>query len=248
MRVDDKSKVTADSVTVYAYVSFDKGISYVLQGQYKMGPMGGTGTYVSLQTIPFAPRMYITAQLSTAQALAAGSGIAVDLEFEEYQPEQYKTVIQPAWYNTSGTLVGATSPDTKSMADSAYTRYSSTMTLSQFSRPQRVAIVGYAADRSKIAATGSNVMWLQTSLDGTHWYNADSIWVAKPTNGTGIFLSSEEAKPVPVYTVTNNAGAKEPGIAKQGVLSKYIRIAIGPKYASALSTGANIRFWFIAYY
>jgi len=251
MMVDDKSKVTADSVLVQAFVSFDKGATYVQQGSWRMGPMGGTGTYVSVQTIPFAPRMYLTATLSAAQGIAANSGISIDVEFEEYQPESYKTVVQPSWYNTSGVAVGSGgSPDTKAISDSSYTRYSTPISLGQFSRAQRVSVIGYAADRSKITAPAiPNAIWVQTSMDGTHWFNADSVTYAKPLTGTGIWIASEEIKPLP----TTSAGIsqnyiKEPGTTKQGVLSKYVRLAIGPKYAPGLQTGNGIRFWFIVYY
>jgi hypothetical protein len=286
LRAGTDANVRADSVSVNIYVSFDKGASYQNFGTYTM-PAAGVNwptTNPFFVTVPFAPRMYISATLSSAQILVAGHGLAVDVEFEEYMTENYKTVSPIYWADTkqgwnSGLTLGSTAanytqvcPDTKWAGDSTWSRVSYPVVLNQFSRPQRVAIVGYMSNRALFTTTNTKanagtiastnqVIWIQSSLDGTNWYNADSMWAARPLPGTGIWVGEEEAKPIPAYLgnnantssfSTNYAGVKEPGVTKQGVLSKYIRLQMGPKYILGLGyTQASLagpRFWAIVYY
>ena len=269
MRAANRALITADSVLLRVYVSFDKGGTYQQFGSYYLPAAGSTSSAVKFTTIPYAPRLYMTATISAATGLAAGHGLGVDLEFEEYMTESYRTVTALTWADTRAgwaTSIGKptylNSPDTKFAGDSKYTCISSTVVLNQFARPQRIAVVGWAADVTQIQATvgaaPTTTVWAQASLDGTYWYNADTLWLAKPLNGTsGIFTASEELKPVPQFSnVGNAAGVKEPGVAKQGVLSKYLRLQLGPGYtpglsytaaAAAAGTGGQ-RFWVIAYY
>jgi hypothetical protein len=283
LRATNRALVTADSVSVNIYVSFDKGASYQNFGTYTM-PAAGVNWTTGVPffvTVPFAPRMYISAVLSAAQLLATGHGLSVDVEFEEYMSESYRTVSTIYWADTKIPW-GATSgkpaanytqvcPDTKFGGDSNWSRVSYPVVLNQFSRPQRVAIVGYMSNRAGISLTRlggtlagagtSTTTWIQSSLDGTNWYNADTLWVAKPQTGTGIYVGEEEAKPIPAYfgnnanttnAGVNYSGTKEPGVAKQGVLSKYLRLQMGPYYVPSLSytatSNAGPRFWVIAFY
>jgi hypothetical protein len=291
LRATDRTGVRADSVSVNIYVSFDKGASYQTFGTYTMpaaglnwGAAGATGNPFFI-TVPFAPRMFITATLSAAQLLVAGHGLSVDVEFEEYMSEQYRTVSTVYWADTKlgwngGLAAGIPAanytqvcPDTKYGGDSVWSRISYPVILNQLSRPQRVAIVGYMSNRAGLStvntkgnmagvlASTAQVIWIQSSLDGTYWYNADSMWAARPIPGTGIFVGEEEAKPIPAYLgnntntsayVTSITGVKEPGVAKQGVLSKYIRLQMGPKYQLGLgysqASQSGPRFWVIAFY
>jgi len=286
LRAADRTGVRADSLSVNIYVSFDKGASYQNFGTYTMPAAGanwGAGNPFFV-TVPFAPRMYITATLSAAQVLVAGHGLSVDVEFEEYMSEQYRTVSTIYWADTKqgwngGLTLGSPAanytqvcPDTKWAGDSTWSRVSYPVVLNQFSRPQRVAIVGFMSNRAAFSTTNTKanvgtiastaqVIWIQSSLDGTNWYNADSMWAARPIPGTGIFVGEEEAKPIPAY-LGNNAntsayvssitGVKEPGVAKQGVISKYIRLQMGPKYQLGLNytqaSQSGPRFWVIAFY
>ena len=285
LRATDRTGVRADSVSVNIYVSFDKGNTYQNFGTYTM-PAAGTNWTTGVPfmiTVPFAPRMFVTATLSAAQVLVAGHGLSVDVEFEEYMSESYRTVAPIYWADTKIPW-GATSgkptanyatlglcPDTKAPGDSNWFRVSYPIVLNQLSRPQRVAIVGYMGNRAGIVTTAlgaamtgrglSTTTWLQSSLDGVNYYNADTLIVAKPASGAGIYVGAEEAKPVPAYfgnyANTNNAGVntsgtKEPGVAKQGVLSKYMRLQLGPYFVPGLSyTAASLngfRFWVLAFY
>jgi hypothetical protein len=285
LRATNRAAVINDSVSISTFVSFDKGATYVNFGTYTMPAAGVNWTtgVPFMITVPFAPRMYIVATLSAAIALNAGHGLSVDVEFEEYMSENYRTVSTVYWADTKIPW-GATSgkptanyatlglcPDTKAPGDSNWFRVSYPITLNQLSRPQRVSIVGYMGNRAGIITTAlgaaltgrglSTTTWLQSSLDGTYWYNADTIVVAKPASGAGIYVGAEEAKPVPAYfgnyantnnTGVNSSGTKEPGVAKQGVLSKYMRLQLGPYFVPGLSyTAASLngpRFWVIAYY
>jgi hypothetical protein len=233
-----------------------------------------------LLTIPYAARMYVTATLSSAIALTAGHGLAVDIEFEEYMPESYRTVTPVTWnstqyssYNGVGANPSALCPDTFNLSDSTKTRSSNSIVLNQLSRPQRVAIVGFVANAAlTITNSGATVLtspvWIQSSLDGTNWFNADSLVVAKiPAGNSGIYLGEEEAKPWPAYIagacLPNNivgtpgiSATKETGVAKQGVLSKYMRLKYGPTYRQAVggvvsassATCTGHRYWVIAFY
>ena len=267
LRMADKSKITGDSVLLNVYVSFDKGISYQQWQSFRLSGIGGTtagdtGTFVS---IPFAPRMYVTATLGSTMSLTAGHGLAVDVEFEEYGVGLYRTVTPVTWPSVTyadSQKRTALSPDSFNIGDSTKIRYSNSVTISQYARPQKVALIGWVNDRTvfKVTSPAYQNTWVQSSMDGTHWYYADSISLAKPTKGTGIFVGEEEL--IPWQQVMNGSltagtlGTNGGKTAGTGVLSKYLRLQYGPKYvqqggytiSQQSSTNTGPRYWVVAFY
>jgi hypothetical protein len=249
LRCADKSKITADTILVQAYVSFNGGTSFLAFGG-NTGSTGGwsdlksgTGAIINLKSVPLAPRMYVQATFSAAATLSAGHGLSVDLEFEELYPESN---LFESWPNYS-------TADTKAGNDSNFVRYGQSFyfgdTMFNPARgtnvagtptitgglPTRVLATIYVADRSKI--TGRPVpITVQSSLDGTNWFHADSLVLATlPTPGTGIFLAQEELHPVPTWSLVGKQN-NEPGLMKPTVFGPWVRAVIGKEPNSPATT------------
>ena len=260
LRCADRSKITADTIFIQPYVSFNGGTSFVAfgagtgftNGYYDLRT--GSGAALSLRNIPIAPRMYVQATFSALSTLAAGHGLAVDIEFEELYPESN---LFENWPNI-------TLADTKAPNDSNFVRYGQSFyfgdTLFNPAKqtgvtgtptitgglPTRVLATVYLADRSKL--TGRPIpITVQTSLDGTNWYHADSLSLAScPSVGGGIFVSQEELHPVPTWSLVGKQN-NEPGIMKPTVMGPWVRAVIGKEplvnNAPAVGTVAQFGLW-----
>jgi len=188
---------SGDTIQVNVFVSFSNGDSWFKVYQLKdlhgrtTAVLAANGTPVSIDTsytIPFAPRIKVQAVLRASDSISVGHGCRIDLVFDEMYSgvrrasyiEDVKTKTYGFIGDTKGGILGTAT------ADTTLPRYSAALDCGF----NPGAIYVWAHSDSIIRLHG-NPAWntlsyeLQSSPDGTNWYFADSLKVARPGAGNG---------------------------------------------------------------
>lgn len=197
LRALDDSKIT-DTLTINLYVSYDGGVTYLLAGTYAdLANGSGDAVAAVASAIKYAPRVRIDADFNASGALAADHGCGVDIRIEESDPFD-RRIIGADVGNLGATLANSTVVigDSVYVADMLYNL-------------KKVVVSSYCADASKVT---DNVTWkVQSSIDGTNWFDASTAQ-ANIANGTGAIFSELEVetklgKYVRVVTTSDGSGA-----------------------------------------
>jgi len=184
----DASKIT-DTVTAKMYVSFDLGTTW-LHVVSDATIANGSGAVTTRTWLPLAPRVRVDLVFDGSAELAADHGIAIDVEFQETDPEAARTLF-------TGSEVVVTMGDSEAGGDSlGLTKTGSTLTIDS---PSKATVYITAADSSLIGDTFTSIA-MQSSLDGSTWWAQSTLGTVALTNGTGpVSLYEEETTNLSKY-------------------------------------------------
>jgi hypothetical protein len=187
----DDADIT-DDLTVNVKVSYDGGSTWLVAQEYSDLANGG-GDAISVfkdEALSFAPRVKVEGEFDVSGALVAGHGCAIHANFLE-DSHSYRHEIATDIFDFA-----RISNDASKTSDTVYVSDSSVDTI------EKVLVVSYVEDTSKIIdGTGTGITWvLQSSYDGSNWWNVSSAAEDNIVNGTGSsFTEVEEADSLGQY-------------------------------------------------
>lgn len=169
---EDDADIT-DTLSVNLNVSYDGGSSWLEAVSYS-DLANGSGDAISVlksAALAYAPRVRLDGVFDSSGALVAGHGAAVHANFFEgedlYRHEIDADVLTIDTMGTSETVNSDAIEVDNSVAEAI----------------RKVIVISYVGDKSKVT---DNVTWkLQSSYDGSNWWDVSSADETDIANGTG---------------------------------------------------------------